>query len=728
MITVTERFLAEQQKLRSKGIRWDVKATANGETKDLAPYICNDSLSRIEWRIENDLAAFVSSDWQCMLWYDETLWDWLNDNDNIQVEVKCGFSFEKIHTFFGYVDKDYLKKHSLGKIELRVYSFIEYLKSIKTSAVFGGVPSPSYNVPLRDTIESIFDHLELTNQTIQVLPFDTYPNAETYVLSFFAANAGYDGTGELICRITDKKFYYLYFTFFYLITFNDDYTDFTVDLLGHISNPYNIQKWGDDLFAITTGTGQGFYFKDGGSWRYRTDLLATSIIFYDGAGHYLSTQVLSTFTNGSYTYTPIMYGIQKYGRYERYVVYYHGAATANPTQVDRCCFRVYDSGTHAVIHTAYIDDFYKYPRSSNSHPGNQSAIGYYTGRDYYFILLNPTSDFSGNVSVFRLTPVNDQWELFTQTTANPATTYEGRVDCIGEYVCFANFADAYNVKTNEWEADFWSQVDAENKLGRAVRHTSVDVTDPYQIISHYCTSHKVFEIKVMDAEGNITTALDDSTLFPAGYYPLTGFTYWRTYKNVPCMFGMILARNVLSIGLIANRIYPFVKQPPLTDNENLADTIKSLAVAGCCIHHFPDDDTGIFISRVYWDESNVHPINPSMFQKQWQVTRQTPRRIIVTSGSMSVEVGDEVKSLSINSNYIPDHDDDIGKAYAQIYYDFLIAYPFIIDIYTDFLIQFEPFDCVKSRDRTGDEQYQGRLMRVIQEGPRVKFEIRGEEL
>ena len=721
MKTVSKKFGIEQTKLRTLGIRWDVKATANGVTKDLTPYICNDSLSRIEWRIENDLAGFTSPDWQCMLWYDEDLWDWLNENDNILVVAKCGFFFEKLDRFFGYVDKDYLKKHSLGKIELRVYSFIEYLKSIKTEDVFGGVASPPYNIPLKDAVETIFDYLELTSQTIKVLPFDTYPNAEEHVLSFLSASPADYGNREMICRITDKKFYYLCSTYLYLITFNDDYTDFTIETLEHIEQPFDIQKWGDDKFAIITGTGRYYSFKSGGSWVPRSDMLAGSIIFYDGSGNYLSTQSLSSFTNGSYTYIPMAYGIQKYDRKGRYVIYFHGTATSTPNKVDRCAVRVYDSDTHAVIYTLYLDSYYK-------HPQNRSATGYYTGRDYFFMLLCLNSDFNGNVSAFRLTPVKDQWEYFIQETSYTAAQLEGRMDCIGHYTCFTGQTSAYDNKNNVWEANFWTYADSEEDfLGRAVRHTPTLITDPYQVLTYYNKSNNHLEIKALDID-DVMTATNVTTPFATGQYPITGFTYWWTYKNKPGVIGMIVSNNVLSIGVIANRIYPYVKRPPLSENENLAETIKNLAIAGCCIFNFPDNDTGIFISRMYWDEDNVHPIKPSLFYKTWSVKYEAPRRIVVTSGNMSVEVGDEVKSLSIDCDYIPDHDQDIGRAYGQIYHDFLIAYPFIIGIDTDFLIQFEPFDLVRPYDRTGSEQYQGRLMKTVQEGPRIEFEIRGAEL
>ncbi|HEC88468.1 MAG TPA: hypothetical protein ENI52_04035, partial [Thermoplasmata archaeon] len=104
MRTISKAFIREQQKNRSKGISWKLKASAENETKDLTTYLCRESLSRIEWRLENDLTSFVNSDFQCSLWYDEELWDWLNIHDKILVEILCGFDFEKIQVFWGYID------------------------------------------------------------------------------------------------------------------------------------------------------------------------------------------------------------------------------------------------------------------------------------------------------------------------------------------------------------------------------------------------------------------------------------------------------------------------------------------------------------------------------------------------------------------------------------------------------------------------------------------------
>jgi hypothetical protein len=720
MMTMSQRFLTEQKLRKSRGLSWSIKATSGDESRDLTPFLAYDRLSRLEWRIEDDLASFTTPDFQFELWYDEDLWIWLKNHEKIIVDAKCGFPFEKIRRFWGYVDKDNLKKSSLGTIYLRVYSLIEYMKTIKTADVFGAPASPSYNVPLRDVIETILDYLELSDQTIKVVPMDTFPDAGPYVMSYLYAE-GVSTPPPLyarFCRIDDHHFYYLTQMYLWLVTFNDDFTDFTLQNCGHIADPIEIFRWDDDTFAIITADEVWFNYKNGAGWYPQQEYVAESIVFYDDAGTYQSTTALTTFDVSGYRYRPLGFAIQKLPKQDRYVILYNGGAMTSNT-IDRCRIRVFNSQTHALQADIAIADFYKHPQSF-------SAAGYYLRhRDFFFTFLCPTSNYHGTVTACKVWALHDEWSHTTQDLTQTADELEGLMQCLGEYVCITGKADAYDAKTMAWHPGFWEYAGNNDFLGKAVIQESTE--QPWQLLTYFNFTHNQLEIKTMDTTGMITTE-KVTTLMPSLYYVRTGFTYWRTYKNKHCVIGMISAYlDRPSIAVVANRIYPYVKRPPLSEDENLADTVKDLGIAGCCIYHFPDNDTGLFVSRSYWDEEHVYAIDPGFMGDEWHVTKQLPRRIVVSSGSMKVEVGDEVKSLQISSDYIPDHDATITKAFAQMYHDFLEAYPYVIELDTDFLIQFEPFDLVKCQDRTGTEYYQGRLMKSVQEKMEVDFEIRGKE-
>jgi hypothetical protein len=732
MQTVSERFRAEQLKPKSAGSRWDIKASADGELRDLTPFLKRETLARLEWRIENEMALFTTPDFQFELWYDADLWSWLNDHDSIIVDVKCGFHFEKIQRFWGYVDKDNLKKESTGTIYVRVYGFIEYLNSINTTDVFGSPASPSYYRPLRDVVQDIFDYLELTNQTIQVESIDTYPNAETMVLSMLAASPmTYTGTCH-ICRVSSTKFYFINSMSLWFIEFTDDFSDFTVIDLGDEwsagNKPIDIFKWEDDKYAIIVGDHTMFSYKNGASWTPAFDYQATEILFYDGAGTYLGTTTLSTFIVGSYIYIPMATGIRKFDNLDRYAILYNVAQTSQPKKIESCMVRIRNSDTHATVTDLTFSDYYKHPKS-------ESCTGYWYNHDnYYFTLLCPNSGYTSDVQCCKIHSLKDSWYIALADAGYNATELAGRQDTLGYYVCFNGFRDAYKVDGMSWESNFWTYANgsvSNDYLGRSVRQTAND--DVYQIITYYNHYHHYIEIKSIDTAHTVTT--EGITTYDPGsssvyFLPKVGFTYWRTYKDKHSVLGMIVpgGNEVFHIGMYSNQIYPYVKQPPLSETETLADTIKDLAIAGCCIFNFPDNETGVFMLRRHWDDDMLYVIPAAQIYTEWQVTKKLPRRIIVTSGLMKVEVGEGDRTMNINSDYIPDHDDAIGQAYGYLYYDYVNNNPYVIEMNTDFLIQHEIFDQVQTFGREGSESYKGRIMKSVQEGNRVSLEIQGSKV
>lgn len=731
MQMVTDEFIAEQLKPRSKGSKWDIRVYAGSESKDLTPFFIIDSLSRIERRIEQDLTEFKSPDIQFSIWYDEEIWNWLQENDEIKIEVYSGFPFEIIKKFWGYIDKDNLKKNSLGRVDIRAYGYVEHLKTIKTKDIFGSPASPAVYVPLQDTIKEIFDYLEITNQTIKILPTDTYPNAEDLILSYLGIDFTVYTEMQDVYRISNHKFVYTDGYNTWLVSFSDDYSEIshTIIRAGDEYEIYQIQKWGDNKIALIKSKKRPFNYPYNGFWVYRWDYQAYGIVIYDTDGGFVEEHDLPVISSGSRQYYPLAKSVLKFDRLDAFVVGYIGAPNATPINICRSYFKVIKASDYSEI------DDWTFPDHFMTNIVD-ATTGYYGSQDYFFTFL-ADSYTDTNLTALRIHLSGGNWVIWTGATGNDHDTLKGKLEAIGQYICIGGGdvlynsvgqRKAFNVHTNQWEAYFWDKTP--DRMGHSVKRGITD--DPYQIIIGHNTATDTIEIKTLDTS-NVITTRTKSDILPTDFSAITGFTYWRTYKNLPCSLGIIKDTATshtqnLKLGIIANQFFPFIKRPPLTDNERLTNTLQDLAVAGCCIFDFPDDDTGIFISRAFWDEDNIHPISLLLFTKKWHVIKKLPCRIIVESGDMSVELGDEIKSLTIDSDYIPDYDDNYGKAYGQIYRNFLSDYPYEIEIYTDFLIQYEPFDLIEVMDRTGLEKYQGRLMKPIQEGMRVEFTLRGKKI
>lgn len=726
MISVSDRFLNEQLKTKSGGERLDIIAYADSVAKNLTPYFVRDSLSRIEWRLEDELTAFLSPDAQISLWYDDDLWDWLNDNEPIRVEIYSGFNFEKIRKWWGYIDKDNLRKDSLGIIYLRIYSYIDHLRSIKTSDVFGSVASPVRYVSLRRMMRNIFDYLDIDDYTIRILPLDTYPNATTYVMSFLDTEAMYapHATRRGLCHINNQNFFYFNNrtagSYLFRFEFDADYTDITTHMEKNETDTtyLGIDKYDDDKWVLVKGYEKSFWYKNNGlSWKSDTAWVVDELEFFDADGDSLGTQAISTITISTYKYWPMAYSFKKFDQLNYYAIVYNGGDAAG-VNMDRCLIRIFDATTHATVTTIYFNNYYH-------HPDTRAAVGYYLNNDYYFTFLNPNSDFTGNVTALELYLEGSVWHTTQTSISYTALQTKGQLESLGPWVTIEDQEYAFYVEANYMDTGWWTGTPT--NIGKAFRQNPVD--DPYQAIISYKgdVSPNVFQVRELASNGLVATTEFVYNAMPADYTMAIAPTYWRTYEGLINGFGLALdPDDILNFALLGNQFYPFVKKPPLDENENLCDTIRDLATAGCCIYHFPDNTRALFISRNCYDDT-IYTIGSDVIVKDWQLTNQLPRRIVVSSGSMEVEVGDEFKALNISSDYIPDYDDNVGRAYGQVYRDFLDDNPYIIEMDTDFLIQYEPFDTVKIIDKDNN-QYLGRLIHTVKEGMKVGFEIRGHKL
>jgi len=722
MITVSTRFQKEQLKTHSAGETLKIMAYTDSDSMNLTPYFIRSSLSRIDWHLEDDLTAFESPDCQFSLWYDDVLWTWLNATDLIRIEIFTGFHFEQIRKFWGYIDKDNLKKDSMGRIYVRVYSFIDYLKRIKTSDIFGTPLDPPRYYNLSNVVKDIFDYLELDSYTIKVLPIDTYPDATTYVMSFLGTDLDDpDPDRNEICHIDDHHLYYANDHTLYLITFDTYYTTATITPIKTETNKnyIAIDKWDDDTWVLSKGTYRGFSYKNdsvqpepGSAWELE------ELEFFNASGTSQGTQAISRFTDGSYTYIPVARGFKKLERVNAYIIVYNGRVTIGAV-IDRCRIRVFNATSHSVIRWWSFTGHYH-------NPNFYSAAGYYVGTDYFFTFLSPNNDFWGNVLAIQIYPTTmTSWYLM-QTSLNYTTTQVGdRLEALGPYVAIKYQSYAFDTHNNYMYPKFWSGAATADGLGKA--HHAEVTDDPYQLLVAYNVSANKVMMRKLREDGYLTTYYSCSGALPDDYLMRITPTYWRTYENGYNAVGLALdPSNNVNLAIVGNQFYPFVKRPPLDENENLHDTIRDLAIAGACVYCFRDNTRGIFISREFYDDT-PYTITADMIDKKWRITRQTPRRVAVSSGSMDVEVGEEYRVLNISSNYIPDYDDDIGKAYGQAYRNFLTNYPLIIEITGDFLVQYEPFDTIKFIDENRDE-YLGKLMESVKEDMKVQLELRGKEI
>ncbi|GAG48188.1 unnamed protein product, partial [marine sediment metagenome] len=126
-----------------------------------------------------------------------------------------------------------------------------------------------------------------------------------------------------------------------------------------------------------------------------------------------------------------------------------------------------------------------------------------------------------------------------------------------------------------------------------------------------------------------------SDVVPVGYDVHVGrFAWWfelegnnnftHIMRAIGSEFGADFYYHIWT--LYGNMWMPYVKIS--SQNDSIRTILDELAKAFCCICHFPDNDTGIFMSRDYLPDTE-YAIDPLLRLKQWYVYPQAKRKVKV---------------------------------------------------------------------------------------------------
>lgn len=717
MKTVSQQFIDEQIKHVSKAPRCKIVVQAGEEIRDLTSYLVQDSLNRIEWRVEESLTAFGSPDIQFYLWYEQELWDWLTSNTNIEITVKKGFDFEKITRFTGFIDHDNLKQDTLGMIFVRAYSM-----STKARSVTAGVPWWTNVLSVKDAVDYLFDQLGVSNQTIKVKPIDLEDHAWS---EFYDENWGTVSDfpfGRIpIVAVSDHKFFfggkrrYGFGEWRYtisLLEFNDDYSDYTVTTndVGVGKTLVNIIRWGNSGVAAVLGDLKSFYYNDGGNARLGYDWICEEIRMFDFDLTQTGSHAITTYTSSGYKYHPLAKTVRRIGNTDVFVIAFNGQDQSAPYYVEIVQIQRRSASTNSVLSTRILGQVYV-------HPLTEAAAGYMREFGYYHLMfVCPITSYSANNFFVRYKLHNNTWSLQTGPANANAAQLEGAWAPCGQYVANdgGRVFDVYQCKmiTSGWWQYFPSVVWTTKR-------------DNKWYLTGFQDSGNRLMCKVYNENtGNYDSSIHTDVI-PAGYAGhISPFSFSHEYDNELNFFNVMREKDSSDdyhhkYCMWGVRWFPFVTYD--YTGKSVREVLDGLAKAFCCIYHFPDNDTGIFMSRDYLpDEEYI--IQPILRLKRWYVTPLATRKIRVNG----TEYGTGEKSLDITSDYIPDST-VIERGVGKEFFDFISEWNHRIEFKGDFLIQYEPLDMLVNLNPLDGYTYRGRIIRMLDENDVVKFVLRGKK-
>lgn len=718
MKTVTQQFIDEQLKPRSKGMRCKIIATVDSESKDLTPYLMMDSLNRIEWNIEKSLTTFGNPDIQFTMWYNQEIWDWLYDNNDIKIEIKKGFPFEKIIVFAGYIDRNNLRQDTLGTIFVRAYSM-----STKAKSVTAGVPWWSIILPVKDSVKYLFGQLGIDNQTIKVKPIDLMDHAWS---EFKSENWGTVSDPPFdkipVITISDYKFIFAskrrhgFNEWRYtiaLLEFNEDYSDYEITQhnIGVGTTLVNIIRWGDEHIAVVLGDKQGHYYKHGASSLYRTEWIAEEIKIYDFDLTLIDTHTITTHSAGGYTFYPLAKSIRRMRDTNIFIIAFNGKKETSPYHIEKSRVQRRSTADNSVLHTWSLASWYINAQT-------ETAEGYYSGFGmYYLIFLNPTSSYSANNLFFRIHCQSSTWHIQSGETGYSAAQLAGSWASCGQYVVNdgGRVFDIFscNIITSGW----WSALPT---------YVWTTKRDNLWYLTGYQISGNTLECKIYDENTNDYSTTNYTDIIPVGYDVQIGaFSFLHEYDNKKNFMAIMRIQNddneyLHQFCCWGNRWFPYITYD-FTDKD-IRTVLDEMAKAFCCICHFPDNDTGIFMSRDYLPDTE-YTIDPLLRLKQWYVYPQAKQKVKVND----TIYGSGEKLLEITSDFIPDSE-VIRYAIAKKYYDFIDEWNIKIEFKGDFLIQYEPLDMLVLTNPQDSYTYRGRIIKSIQESNTVRFILRGKKI
>lgn len=704
MIPVSQQFLDEQMKTHSGAMRLEIVASKGAEQKTLTPYLLSESLSRLEQDIEETLTTFGFSDIQFTMWYDKEIWTWLKDNTGIELEVKSGFHFEKIIKFTGYVDRDNVRLDTNGTIYIRAYG-----QSTRAKTITAVKPYWLTFITAKDCVNRLFGQLGIgeDNMTIKIKPIDLdenawseiYQDAGTQVLPF-------DRLPGL--TLTDHKFIFGVYFGIDMLTYDEDYADYVVThAFTSGGKLINIIPWGENHFAAILGNSQQFKYQTAGGGTDYEDWVATNIEIYDFELNLIDSIALTPQTVGDWIYYPMGKTIYHLRNLNKFVVGWNGADQTpmyHPiVNMVRWQTRDADSGDLVKAWTS---------EGHFIHPETQATSGIW--QSFYFSLMCPINGTwlednkyvriilgeylqSGNIG-YNGVQLNGNWIGFDFYVLN----YGGRIFDLTTLTFVTDF----------WSPDYWVPIRVESIF-----------RDGKQILTGYGVSNDVLQVKIWE-DYTTTSYIYGPPVVPEGYTAhLKGFMYWHTNNGIDNFIIFMQSEDedsniIHNICTYSNRWFPFVDAD--YNDMNVRQVLDELAKSFCCVYHFPDNSTGVFISRDFLP-STKYPVHPSLRLKRWYVTPFATRRVNVNG----VEYGVGEKLLTISSDFVPDND-MIAEGVAKKYYDFVSAWNSTIEFSGDMLIQYEPLDMLTNIiNPVSGGVYEGRIVKQVQEGDKVNFTLRG---
>lgn len=717
MKTVSPEFLAEQLKHVGGPVLWRIVLShSTAGNMEITPYVIQDSLQRIEWQVEETITEAGSPDIQMSLFYNATLWAYLQDNKDIEIAVQCGFRESELLTVFtGWVDGANVELDSKGSIYLRAYSMATRCAAEKATN-----PYWITQVPVRWLVDYQMQQLGITNRTVKIKPIDI----EGYAWGEFDASTIFDRLprdGILPWLVLDDHTIVRAHVLnlptgrawsVAKTVFSDDYGDYTTTYCAipvtSSGDLVDIIRWDADHVAAVFGDERIFYYRDGSNSRSEVDyeLKKICVISLDNMT-IETTNTYTRYTESGIEYIPVAASVRHFEKKDLLAIVWNGREVVYPYWIWRSRYEQRIASTNAVSKRRDITTFY-------FHPYTCCCAGYDSGTAWYFALLCPQQGWTNGMWGLRAT----ETAFAIQEVDDNCNQWRGPLSPFGKYAC-NDGGRVVDVSTMVQVDNWWPSYPPVR-----IKTTFRDNT---QTITGYSSGIFGLHIRTFTEPGSYsswTTIDPDDGLIPDGYESIHGFAWFFDDGSYKAIAGLMRSEdedgNFYQHSIIyGSRWYPYVTAD--VTGMTKRELFDELAKAFCCVYHFPDNDTGIFISRDYLP-AETHIISTDLFSADFTI-KTTPEYAVNVNGTV---YGSGTKELRIDSDYIPDVE-AIRLAIAQVYHAFVAEWNMEFTIVGDFLVQYEPLDVVEIYSTIDGKSYLGRIINTVQEGAMVRITARGKE-
>lgn len=730
MKTVTQKFLNDVNAGLSPAVRYMIwLKNENDDEWDITDLTDRKKLFRISWQLEGKLTAFRQGDASLTLVYQEDLWDWIQASDEIKLYVDCGFPYEKINRFRGYVDKENTEYDTSGLIHLRAIPIHRNLEKVKISEVAKPKLDPSI---VKDAVSAIFTEVGVTNQNIRVLPMDTKDNK--YMDNYLQVS-DYGGGQTPLCPVSDTAFLQSDGIAIVLTEFSSDWDDITITELVRPDHPrwecLKIDKWRDDYFVAIFGVVEQKRFYNGANPVLAWDNVLKQIIIFKADGTILYNFQPPNYSFASIDFYPRAQMVsplwdERTGT-DYFAIGYNGILSSD-TWIRHCGVRLFDMSAPTVS-VRHFEYYFKMFREEYWLCGGGS------GRAFVFPMKIGTYGASGQTIYALKSGEPLYWVNYTSVTSELDSFFARGAWPLGRYVLMGYQTKAWNYINNRWFEDFIPT--GYTSVIEGTNTNSVDLDVPKQLITAYNQSlAKIYVKKFFNNESYgdeyIAEALREFYYKDTeGNYQLFnmqfdyGFKYWHVYNDKSVYIGIprfyLITGSAGHICIVAPRMLPFIPLWGADEaNDGILTTLEKIAQAFNCLFNFTDFDTGWFFSRQFVsDEWTISKTNAYKFQ---DISKDAIYEILMKWNDPQEEtlIGTGDKRLTIETPYLPAHEVAV-ETVGQNYYDFFSTYRWLIKVKTDFMIFLDLFDYAHLWD-----EYSGWIFETDQEHNRYKLKMRAQ--